>query len=70
MNHPKHPHPHHDKPHGEHHAPSPYWTRAHLDWKFWAVIVMLAAMVIYISTNDLAMGPAPENPARAPQQVP
>ncbi|MDP4220868.1 MAG: hypothetical protein Q8916_13500 [Bacteroidota bacterium] len=32
----------------------PYWRRAHHDWKFWVVLIlMLAAMVIYIMTLDL-----------------
>ncbi|HEY4260925.1 MAG TPA: hypothetical protein VGM98_12225 [Schlesneria sp.] len=70
MNHPQHSHSHPDKPHGEHGAPSPYWTRAHRDWKFWGVIVMLVAMVVYISTMDLALQPEPQVPARVPQQVP
>jgi hypothetical protein len=36
----------------------PYWTRAHRDWRVWVgVVLMLAAMMIYLMTNDLAWGP-------------
>jgi hypothetical protein len=52
--------------HGEHGAPDtgahrdhrPYWTRAHRDWRFWiALILMLAAMGIYIISDNLAFLP-------------
>jgi hypothetical protein len=50
--------------HGEHdhnsdyQAQRPYWTRAHRDWKFWvALSLMLAAMVIYVMSEDLAFRP-------------
>ena len=50
--------------HGEHdhnsdyQAQRPYWTRAHHDWKFWvALFLMLAAMVIYVMSEDLAFRP-------------
>ncbi len=33
----------------------PYWTRAHRDWRVWVgVVLMLAAMMVYLMTNDLA----------------
>jgi hypothetical protein len=36
----------------------PYWTRAHRDWRVWlGVILMLAAMMVYLMTGDLAWGP-------------
>jgi len=36
----------------------PYWTRAHRDWRVWVgVILMLAAMITYVMTDDLAWGP-------------
>jgi hypothetical protein len=36
----------------------PYWLRAHKDWRFLAVVfLMLAAMVIYVSTANLAWRP-------------
>ena len=41
-----------------HQGQRPYWTRAHHDWKFWvALSLMLAAMVIYVMTQDLAWRP-------------
>ena len=48
--------------HGEHnhnseHQP-PYWKRAHRDWKFWmALSLMLAAMIIYVMSDNLAFRP-------------
>ena len=42
--------------HGEMHGP--YWLRAHRDWRFWAVVmVMVAAMLIYVFTMNLALRP-------------
>jgi hypothetical protein len=36
----------------------PYWTRAHRDWRVWVgVVVMLAAMAIYLMSYDLALRP-------------
>jgi len=48
----------------------PYWQRAHRDPFFWiAAIVMLAAMVIYVMTNNLSQPfggpPRPAMPAVA-----
>jgi hypothetical protein len=41
-----------------HHAHDPYWKRAHRDWRVWVgVVLMLAAMMIYLMTDDLAWGP-------------
>ena len=38
-----------------HHGPRPYWKRAHRDWRFWvAVVLMFAAMIIYVMSDDLA----------------
>jgi hypothetical protein len=32
----------------------PYWRRAHRDWRIWfCVVLMLAAMVVYLMTGDL-----------------
>jgi len=32
----------------------PYWRRAHRDWRLWAIVIlMLAAMVVYLMTGDL-----------------
>ncbi len=53
-------------------AHRPYWKRAHHDWRFWVVLVlMIVAMVVYIVSQDLSMGgprgtqhqPVPENVA-------
>jgi formate hydrogenlyase subunit 3/multisubunit Na+/H+ antiporter MnhD subunit len=34
------------------------WARAHHDWKFWvALSLMLAAMVIYVMSDDLTFRP-------------
>ena len=42
------------KPHAK-----PYWKRAHQDWRMWVgVILMLAAMVVYVTSDDFAMLPA------------
>jgi hypothetical protein len=36
----------------------PYWLRAHRDWRFWAVVVvMVAAMLVYVFTMNLALRP-------------
>ncbi len=40
------------------HAPHPYWTRAHRDWRLWiAVFIMLGAMMIYVLSDDLSVQP-------------
>ena len=45
----------------------PYWKRAHHDWKFWiAILLMLAAMVMYVKTNDLSMQPHNQMQQRVP----
>ena len=51
-----------------HHDYRPYWKRAHRDWRLYVVVfLMLAAMIIYMMTNDLAWGPdrQPEQPVPA-----
>ena len=41
----------------------PYWTRAHRDWRVWVgVVVMLAAMIIYLMSYDLALRPRTQSP--------
>jgi hypothetical protein len=55
--HPTHHHadtgPHH--PHGQQ---TPYWQRAHKDWKFWVgAFCIAAAVVIYVCTLDLSTVP-------------
>ena len=45
----------------------PYWKRAHHDWKFWiAILLMLAAMVMYVKTNDLSVRPHNKIQQRVP----
>jgi hypothetical protein len=40
------------------HVPRPYWNRAHHDWKFRVgLVLMLTAMFIYVTTDDLASVP-------------
>jgi hypothetical protein len=41
-----------------HHDHVPYWKRAHTDWRFWiGVLLMLAAMIAYVLSDDLAWQP-------------
>jgi hypothetical protein len=41
-----------------HHEHRPYWKRAHHDWRFWVALgLMLAAMFIYLMTDDLSIVP-------------
>jgi hypothetical protein len=41
-------------PDNVHRSHRPYWKRAHRDWRIWiGVIVMLAALLIYLATGDL-----------------
>ena len=43
---------------GVHESQRPYWKRAHRDWRVWiGVVLMLAAMLIYLTTGDLAWRP-------------
>jgi hypothetical protein len=44
--------------HHAHQDQRPYWKRAHLDWRIWvALSFMLAAITIYILSDDLALLP-------------
>jgi hypothetical protein len=49
---------HHDQRHKDaqhdHHAPK---KGIHRDWRFWAVVLMIAAMVIYVVTMNEAIEP-------------
>lgn len=57
MNKIKHQHKSHGDPNGGpiHQGHPPYWRRAHRDWRMWfMVILMLAAMVVYLITDDLS----------------
>jgi hypothetical protein len=41
--------------HNEH---PPYWKRMHHDWRFWfAVVLMLAAMAMYVLSDNELLGP-------------
>lgn len=34
----------------------PYWRRAHHDWRFWVGLgLMLAAIAMYVLSNDLSL---------------
>ena len=46
-----------------HHEPDPYWKRAHRDWRFWVgFIFMLAAITIYVMSDNLALLPRGQPP--------
>ncbi len=41
-----------------HHGDGAYWKRAHRDWRVWVGLVfMLAAITIYLVSDDLAFLP-------------
>ena len=68
MNDIKHSRRRHGGPNGDsvHHGHRPYWKRAHRDWRLWgAVFLMLAAMIIYVMSNDLALWPLQPTAAAA-----
>jgi hypothetical protein len=59
----EHPHTHFQKSHPH----VPYWKRAHRDWKLWvAVLIMLGAMAVYITTVDLSVRPNGQTQQRVP----
>jgi hypothetical protein len=61
-------HPHGD-PHGGSNHPDgrPYWQRAHRDWRVWiAALFILAAMTIYLATNDMRGWPSSSPPPPPP----
>jgi hypothetical protein len=63
INHNHHHHPEADSDNVQHDR-RPYWKHVHHDWRFWvAVLLMLAAMVIYVMSDDLRW-----RPGRQPQQ--
>ena len=40
------------------HLRRPYWRHAHRDWRLWlAVMLMLAMILVYVMTQDLALRP-------------
>ena len=69
MTHAKHHHSGSDGHHSGGDHQKPYWKQAHHDWKFWiAIILMLAAMGVYIGTVDLSVQPNADN--KIQQQTP
>jgi hypothetical protein len=43
---------------GVHKGHLPYWKQAHRDWRVWVgVIVIMAAMVVYVMSQDLSLRP-------------
>jgi hypothetical protein len=43
---------------GVHYGRPPYWKRAHHDWRFWlGLVLMFAAIAIYVMSDDLALLP-------------
>ena len=49
-----------------HQGHGPYWKRAHHDWRFWvSLVLMLAAMLVYVMSDNLAL-----RPHREPQPPP
>ena len=48
------------------HDALPYWKRAHHEWSFWiGLFLMLAAITIYVLSDDLALLPG-GRPQHAP----
>ena len=53
------------KPRDHQHVRHHFVRRAHRDWRVWVVVLlMVALMLVYVFTKDLAL--APRQPARAP----
>ena len=49
-----------------HHDHRPYWKRAHHDWRVWVgLFFMLAAITIYVMSDNLALSPRSQ-PRQAP----
>ena len=56
----------HHHNHGHHHGPA--WKRLHRDWRLWVVVgLMLAAMLVYVLSDDESLRPGgpPGKPAPA-----
>jgi hypothetical protein len=48
----------------DHRGKDAYWKRAHHDWRFWLVVIlMLGAMIFYLGSFDLAWRPRVQAPA-------
>ncbi|MEO6940450.1 MAG: hypothetical protein ABI444_09970 [Candidatus Kapaibacterium sp.] len=51
-------------------ARRPKWRRIHHDWRFWVgLVLILAAMVIYIMSQDLSMRPHGKLQPPVPENV-
>lgn len=45
------------------HHQTPFWKRAHKDWRVWTgAILMLAAMAVYVLSDDFSIVPAEDAP--------
>jgi hypothetical protein len=42
-----------DHAHARHH----FWKHAHRDWRVWAVVLMLLAILVYVMTDSLSLRP-------------
>jgi hypothetical protein len=52
------------------HLYRPYWKRAHKDWRFvLGMVLMFAAIAIYVLTDDLALVPRGRPPRTQPGTV-
>lgn len=63
----KHEHSHHESHHHEH---APKRWKPHLDWRLWAAVLMLAAMLLYIFSMDEALQPDGKVQAPVPADAP
>jgi hypothetical protein len=56
--------------HDEHSDPRPYWKRAHHDFRFWiGMILMLAAITIYVMSDDLSLLPRGQSHVTLPGTI-
>jgi hypothetical protein len=46
------------KPRDHEHPRHHFWKRAHRDWRVWAAVVLMLAMIgVYVMTNDFSLRP-------------
>jgi hypothetical protein len=57
---------HHEHGHHEHHAGHGATKKIHHDWRFWAVVLMLVGMGVYVLTNDESLLPGGQEQAPVP----
>lgn len=62
----------HGGAHGSQHPPhGPYWKRMHHSPFFWiAAVFIMVAMVIYVTTNNLSLGPGTQSDKPVPVLAP